>query len=52
MSIDDQSIDYQVFEAVVMPLDYEVFKPAKTVAMGTREVTLRGHIVVVPVDRC
>jgi hypothetical protein len=35
-----------------MPLDYEIFKPAKTVAMGHREVTLGGNIVVVPVDRC
>ena len=35
-----------------MPLDYEVFKPSKTVAMSHREVTLGCNIVVVPVDRC
>ena len=51
MAINDEGVDHKIFEAVVVSLDNKVIEPPKAVAVSAGEVSLRGHVVVVPVDR-
>jgi hypothetical protein len=50
VAVHDQGIDNQVFKPVIVSLYNQVFKPAKAVAMRSREVALRGHVVIVSIN--